>query len=123
MVENGELTVLDELESVDDVALVCGEKETAAVDCLAGRVLGRGDFGAELDAAADDTAVRGGCFDWWVFEIGSGVGLTGMCCERASVLGCLIVREVVTEIVVLFLVTRDSIVVSCGCEIDGCSCA
>lgn len=49
--------MLDELEAVDNVALVCGEEETTSVDRLAGRMLGRSDFGAELNTAPDDTVV------------------------------------------------------------------
>ena len=51
--------MLDELEAVDNVALVCGEEETTPVDRLARRVLGRGNFGAELNTAPDDTVVVG----------------------------------------------------------------
>ena len=93
------------------------------MDRLAGRVLVGRDFGAELDAAAEDTAVLGRGADGWVFEIGSGVGLSGMCCEGASVLRGLIVREVVAEIVVLVLVLRDGRIIFGGGKVDGCSCA
>ena len=56
---NGGLTVLDELEAVGNVALVCGEKKTTSVDRLARRMLGRCNFGAELNTAPDDTVVVG----------------------------------------------------------------
>ena len=115
--------MLDELEAVGNVALVCGEEETTSVDRLAGRMLGRCNFGAELDAAPDDTVVVDVCTDWRVFEIRSRVCLSSMRREGASVLCFWIVGEGVTEIVVLFRVIRDSKVVFCGGEIDGCSCA
>ena len=115
--------MLDELESIFNVALVCGEKKTTSVDRPPRRMLGRGNFGAELNTAPNDTTIVGGCFDWWIFEIRSRVGLSSMRCEGASVLCCWIVGKVVTEIVVLFLVMRDSKVVFEGGEIDGCSCA
>lgn len=112
--------MLDELEPIGNVALICSEKETAAVDRLARRGLGGGDFGPELDAATEDTAVLGGCAD--VFEIGAGVGLASMGCERASVLCCLIAGEVIAEVVVFFLIMRNGKVVFHGGEIDRCSC-
>ena len=56
--------MLDELEPIDDVALVCGEEKTTSVGRLARRALGRGDFGAELDSAPEDTAVLGGRRGW-----------------------------------------------------------
>ena len=115
--------MLDELEAVDNVALVCCEEETTSVDRLAGRMLGRRNFGAELDTATDDTVVVGVNRGFQIFEIGSRVCLSGMRREGASVLCGWIVGEVVTEIVVLFRVMRDDKVVFCGGEIDGCSCA
>ena len=93
------------------------------MDRLARRTLARSDFGAELDTAAKDTAIIDVCADWWVFEIGSGVSLSGMRCEGASVLCLLIAGEIVAEVVVLFLVLRDGEVVFRRGEIDGCSCA
>ena len=115
--------MLDELEAIFNVALVCGKKKTTSVDRLPQRVLGRGNFGAELNTAPNDTTVLGGCTDWWIFEIRSRVGLSSMRCEGASVLSRWIVGKVVTEMVVSFLVMRDSKVVFEGGEIDGCSCA
>ena len=91
------------------------------MDRLARRVFGSRDFGPELDAAAEDTAVVDVSVDGRVFEVGSGVGLSGMGCERASVLCCGIAGEVVAEVVVLILVVRDGEVVVDGGEIDGCS--
>ncbi len=96
----GDVTVLDELEPVFNVALVSGEEETAAVHRLAGRVLGGGDFGSELDAATDDAAVLERCADGGIFEVGAGVGLAGVRGEGAAVLRGCIVGEGVAEVVV-----------------------
>ena len=93
------------------------------MDRLARRTLGRSDFGAELDTTAKDTTIIDVGTDWWVFEISSGVSLSSMRCEGASVLCLLIAGEIVAEIVVLFLVLRDGEVVFRRGEIDGCSCA
>ena len=112
--------MLDELESIDNVALVCGEQKTTSVDRLPRRMLGQGNFRPELDTAPNDTTALGGYLEI-IFEIRSRVGLSSMRCEGASVLCCCIVGKGVTEIVVLFLVLRDSKIVFYGGEIDGCS--
>ena len=114
--------MLDKLESIDNVALVCGEQKTTSVDRLPRRMLGQGNFRPELDTAPYDTTVLGGYTGAEIiFEIRSRVGLSSMRCEGASVLCCFVVGKGVTEIVVLFLVLRDSKIVFYGGEIDGCS--
>jgi len=121
----GGLTVLDELEAVGDVDRVGCEEETALFLGLARGGFLFGDFGAELDAPADDAAA----FRWdrWrrgmrVFEVGSGVGLADVGGEWAASLGLLVVGEDVAEVVVLESVFAEVGVVADWSEIDRCAC-
>ena len=115
--------MLNELEPVDDVALVCSEEEATSVDRLPRCVFSWSDFGAKLDAATNDTAVLGGGWFGEIFEIRAGVSLPCMRGEGASVLRRWVIREGVAEVVVLFLVIRNGEVILKWREIDGCSCA
>ena len=121
--------MLDELKAVYDVALVCREKEASSVNRLPVGGFGRGDFRSELDAATDDAPVAGwertgygfglsGQF----FEVGPGIGLAGMRCEGASVLGLQVFGETIAEVVVTGLVRSNGWLVLRRREVDGCSC-
>ena len=100
----GERTLLDELKSVDNVALVRRKEETTALDRLARRSLSRRDFGTKLDAAAKDAAVVSGRWGGEGFEGSSRVGLPGVSGKGASVLSvvcrCRVARNGIAEIVV-----------------------
>ena len=117
--------MLNELEAILNVARIASEKKSASLDRFVPGSFGCGDFRSELDAATDDTARFSGNGAYWrrqVLEVGSGVGLAGMCCEGASVLRLGIVRESVTEVVVkLWIGAADGIVFH-WVYIDGCSC-
>ena len=115
--------MLEELEPVDEVALVCSEEEAASVDRLPRCMFSWSDFRAKLDTTTNDTAVLGGGFYWRIFEIRSRVSLPGMRGEGASVLRRWVIREGVAEVVILLFVIRNGKVIFEGCEIDGCSCA
>lgn len=93
------------------------------MDRPSGCMFNRSDLGAELDSATDDTTVLGRCFDGRVFEICSWVGLPSMRCEGAPVLCRGVVGKVVAEVVVLFRVDSDVVIVFRWCEVDGRSCA
>lgn len=92
--------MLQELEPVDNVALVCCEEEATALDGLAGFCFCGGNFGSELDTATDNAVVGDVCVDGWTFKIGSRVGLPGVSGEGASVLCRLVVSYGVLEIVI-----------------------
>lgn len=111
--------MLDELESIDNVALICSKEKTTSEDRLSGCMFSWGDFRTKLDTATDDTTVLNRCGN--SFEIRTWVGLPSMRCERASVLRRWIAREGVLEVVILIRVLRDGKVVLCRREIDGCS--
>ena len=116
--------MLDELKPVADVALVCGEEETASVECLTRCVFCGSDFGTELDAAAEDATVVDVQVEGWTFEIVARIHFSGVRCEWASVL-CrdVLFVDVVVEIVVLLRVSRDHWIIPYGRKVNGCSCA
>lgn len=113
--------MLDELEPIYEVALVCCEQKASSVERPPRCMFSWSDLGAELDAATDDTTVFGGCID--VFEVRSWVGLPRVRGEGAPVLRRGVAGKVVAEVVVLLWVLGDLGIVFRWCEIDGRACA
>lgn len=84
----------------------------------------------KLNSTTEDAAGRGRGFVWWrngqwpigsyvVLEIGPWIGLAGVCCEGASILCLLIIREVVAEVVVLGWVSASGRIIFGWEDIDG----
>ena len=78
------------------------------------------NLGPKLYTSTDYTTVLGRYADGWIFEIRSWVGLSSMRCEGASVLRRRVIGKGVAEVVVLFRVLCDLIVILRWREIDGC---
>jgi len=80
-----------------------------------------GDFGAERDSSADDTIWFGGEGRRKAFEIMSRIALANVRGEGASVLRVDVIREVVSEVVVLLAVRTHSRNVLERMQINGCT--
>lgn len=94
--ENTLLTLLNELESIRDAALVASENETTTVVGLLIGPLLLGHFRAELDSTTHDTVPLSGESE--TFEVGARKSLADVCCEWAELLEIELRREM--EVVV-----------------------
>ena len=92
--------MLNELEAILDVALVCREEETACVKSLSSGIFSWSDFLSKLNTTTNNTTCFRRDTKRRVFEVGSRISLACMRCERASILCLRIVRESIAEVVV-----------------------
>lgn len=76
-----QLTILDELEAVSNVALIGHEEKAALLGSGVRRGFVFGDFGAELNTTTENPTLFGTAE---LVEVSSRIRLTRMCCERAS---------------------------------------
>ena len=112
------LTFLGELEAISDVALVCYEQEaTLKMGCFRGSFNG-GDLRPERNTRPNDTMDFGRARTK-AFKVTSGIGLAGVCCERAPVLGLLVIGKSVLEVVIAEGIFRKGRVIFQWNNIDG----
>lgn len=111
-------TFLDELEPINDVALIGHEDEPTFGRRLAGCGFRCCDFRSKLDASTDDTTILRRISTEVILEIGAGVSLTRMCSEGASILCILVIGEIIAEVVVLGRVGSDGRVIFSRCDVD-----
>lgn len=118
---------MDELEPIDNVALVCCKEEATSLDSLARGGLSCGDFWTELDTATNDASVVSGYGGGEVFEVGSRIGLPGVRCEGASVLRIVlrfrVARKGIAEIVITGCILPEDRIVLGWRDINGSSCS
>lgn len=111
---------MNELEPIPDVTLIRYKQQATVLSRLRIRSFVRGNFRAERDTAANDALGLGG--ESMCLEVPSRVRLSQMRREGAALLGLLVVGESVIEVAVPVGVGAESIVVSCGSDVDGCTC-
>lgn len=115
-------TFLDEFEAIANVTLICHKEQSAVLlgIALTIRFLSSGNFRSEGNATPDDATDFSTAK---TVQVCSGVGLADVCCEGASVLRFLIIREymVEAEIVVACRISAEFDVVFSRCDIDRCS--
>ena len=114
--------MLNELETIGDVALVAPEQQPTALerglllDLLLVELRAKGNPAAK-DAA---TLIRDGRSK--TFQVETGVGLANVSRERAAILSMQIIREAIVEVVVPLRVLAESGVILQRSEVKGCAC-
>jgi len=77
------LTLLNELEAIDDATLIANKKQTPTLRCFLRRLLFFGNFRPKLNSPAHNAEARDGWVVWTLFEISAREGFANVRCERA----------------------------------------
>ena len=102
---------MKKFEPIGNVALVADEEKTPLRQCLSLLLFARGHFGTERDTLPQNAMGFGG------WEVGPGIGLANVCCERAAFLAVRIKAKV---IVTRNICPEFRIILERG-DIDGCA--
>ncbi len=112
--------MLQELEPINDITLVCRKEKSATMQCPIFDLFGLGNFTSKGNTSPHN-ATRCCGVRIEVFEVSSGVSLADVRSERASILGRLVVGKGEAEVVISIWVRPKCWVVVRWRNINWCS--